>query len=972
MPGPTPPDSTDPAVMAARLAAIVDSSFDAIISKDLDGLVRSWNQAAEAMFGYTAAEMVGTSIRRLIPPERQGEEDEILARLRRGERVGHFETERLTKDGRRLEVSITASPIRDGAGRIVGASKIARDISAAKRREREVGRLSRLYAGLSQVNQAIVMSATRDELFGKVCRVLVEFSGFKMAWIGEHDPARRQLLPVALHGDQEDYLRNITVYTDDRPEGRGPTGTAFREDQPFICNDLVNDSVAWPWRDRMQARGLRASAAFPIHCQGRPWGTLSVYADEPFFFRDREIALLREAAGDLSFAMDNFGREERRRQAEHKVRQELDFSAALINSLPGVIYFYDESGKFLRWNDNFERVTGYTGAELATMHPLDFFGGEDRERVAARIGEVFTRGESSVEAGFRAKDGRVTPYYFTGVRTFFEGRPCLIGVGLDISERRQAEAALRESQERLAVIVENLREGLIVADPAGDFLHWNPAALRMLGFTDLAEGRRRQREFDTIFTLHTLDGQPLPPAEWPLARARRGDTYDQVGLQVRRRDSDWARVFSYSGSRVTHADGRALAFVTLRDITERVRGEQERRRLLEAERAAHRQVDQILASVTDAFVTLDRDWRYLYLNDRAAQIFGRRKEDLLGKHIWTEFPEGVGQPFQRAYERAMRERVEIRFEEYYPPYDKWFENRIYPSAEGISIVFQDISERKQAERALREAHEQLEQKVAQRTEELREALDRAEAADRVKSAFLATMSHELRTPLNSIIGFTGIMLQGLAGPLNAEQTKQLGMVRGSARHLLELINDVLDISKIEAGQFEVHAEPFDLRASLERVAGLVRPMAEKKGLALSVTVAPEIGTLVGDRRRTEQILLNLLNNAVKFTDRGSVSVTAEPVPRLQASPEVTPVPGVAVRIADTGVGIRPEDLPKLFQPFRQVDSGLARVHEGTGLGLAICRRLSAMLGGTISVASERSRGSVFTVTLPLQTPPPTA
>jgi PAS domain S-box-containing protein len=959
-----------PDVMAARLAAIIESSRDAIISKSLDGVVLSWNRGAEAIFGYAAAEMVGQSIRRIIPADRQSEEDEILARLGRGEWVDHFETERLTKDGRLLEVSITASPLRDSRGAIVGASKIARDITTAKRREREIARLSRLYAGLSQVNQAIVMSATRDELLAKVCRVLVEFSGFKLAWIGRHDADARRLVPVAVHGDQTDYVEDLRIYTDDRAEGRGTTGTAFRENRPMVSNDLLNDPAAAPWHEQMRARRLRASAAFPVHFQGGPWGALSVYADEPFVFREREIALLKEAAGDLSFALDNFARDDLRRKAEEKVRQELDFSAALINSLPGVVYFYDDAGRFLRWNDNFERVTGYSAAELATMHPLDFFLGDDKDRVAARIEEVFARGEASVEAGFRSKDGRSTPYYFTGVRTLFGGKPCLVGVGIDISERKRTEAALNESRARFEVVVDNLREGLIIADPAGEYLHWNPAALRMLGFADLAEGRRRQREFNQVFTLATLAGVPLPVSEWPLARARRGDNYERLELRVRRNDSNWEKIISYSGSQVHYADGRALAFVTLRDITERIRSEEERQRLLTAERAAHRQVDQILASVTDAFVMLDRTWCFRYVNDRAAQIFGRSKEVLIGKHIWTEFPAGLGQPFHRACERAMGERVEIQFEEFFSAHGKWFESRIYPSAEGISIVFQDISERKRAEQAVREAREQLEQKVAQRTEDLREALGRAEAADRVKSAFLATMSHELRTPLNSIIGFTGIVLQGLAGPLNAEQTKQLTMVRGSARHLLELINDVLDISKIEAGQLEVQAEPFDLRTSLERAVGLVRPMADRKGLKVSLQIAPELGAIVSDRRRTEQILLNLLNNAVKFTERGSIDVTAVQVPAFRPSPDAPPVPAVELRIADTGIGIKPEDLPKLFQPFRQIDSGLTRVHEGTGLGLAICRRLASMLGGTITATSEWSRGSLFTVTLPLQMSPP--
>ena len=265
---------------------------------------------------------------------------------------------------------------------------------------------------------------------------------------------------------------------------------------------------------------------------------------------------------------------------------------------------------------------------------------------------------------------------------------------------------------------------------------------------------------------------------------------------------------------------------------------------------------------------------------------------------------------------------------------------------------------------LRRHADELEKRVAERTEELilangalLEAKEAAESADRIKSAFLATMSHELRTPLNSIIGFTGILRQELAGPLNDEQRKQLGIVRDSARHLLALINDVLDLSKIEAGQLEVNRAPFDLRAAIEKVAGIVKPLAEKKGLALRVRLAPEIGAGETDSRRVEQILLNLLQNAIKFTERGEVALAAESA-------------GGAIRlsVADTGIGIRPEDMGQLFQPFRQIDSGLSRQHEGTGLGLAICRRLAELLGGAIRAESTWGQGSVFTLTLPAKKP----
>jgi signal transduction histidine kinase len=265
-----------------------------------------------------------------------------------------------------------------------------------------------------------------------------------------------------------------------------------------------------------------------------------------------------------------------------------------------------------------------------------------------------------------------------------------------------------------------------------------------------------------------------------------------------------------------------------------------------------------------------------------------------------------------------------------------------------------IAQVEKREADLQEAHQELEDRVRERTAELAVAKEAAEAADRIKSAFLATMSHELRTPLNSIIGFTGILMQELPGPLNAEQKKQMGMVSGSAEHLLALINDVLDISKIEAGQMKIAAEPFDPAEALRNAVRTARPLAEKKGLALEEAYAGE-ARLTGDRRRFEQVALNLLSNAIKFTEKGSVRASCSAGDG-----------DVAVRVEDTGIGIRPGDMDKIFKPFRQIDTGTSRQYEGTGLGLSICKKLAELMGGAITVESEYGRGSAFTVTLPLE------
>jgi len=274
-----------------------------------------------------------------------------------------------------------------------------------------------------------------------------------------------------------------------------------------------------------------------------------------------------------------------------------------------------------------------------------------------------------------------------------------------------------------------------------------------------------------------------------------------------------------------------------------------------------------------------------------------------------------------------------------------------------SRLHREIDARHQAEERVHRLNTELEDRVRRRTAELAAAMEKARAADHLKSAFLATMSHELRTPLNSIIGFTGILLQGLAGPLNGEQQKQMRMVQASSRHLLALINDVLDISKIEAGQLSLSLVTFDLRDAIEKALKLVAPLAEKKEVDLRLEIAEDVGSVTSDRRRLEQIVLNLLTNAVKFTEKGHVRIVCR-----------SDNDQYLLSVADTGVGIREEDIPGLFQPFHQVDAGLSRKHEGTGLGLSICRKLIVMMGGTIDVESRWGRGTTFTIRFPGRPP----
>jgi signal transduction histidine kinase len=234
-------------------------------------------------------------------------------------------------------------------------------------------------------------------------------------------------------------------------------------------------------------------------------------------------------------------------------------------------------------------------------------------------------------------------------------------------------------------------------------------------------------------------------------------------------------------------------------------------------------------------------------------------------------------------------------------------------------------------------------------------LELAEAS-RMKSAFIANMSHELRTPLNAIIGFTGALLMKLPGPLTTEQDKQLNTIRNSARHLLSLINDILDVAKIEAGKVTLSKEDVRCQDLLAEVADTLRPLAQQKGLALEVEVAPQSIVLHTDRRALTQILINLANNAIKFTEKGKVRIS------LAQRPDGD---GVVTEftVADSGAGIRAEDQAKLFQAFSQLDSTSTRHAEGAGLGLYLCQNLANLIGGSLFFSSDFGHGSTFTLAL---------
>ncbi|HWE36476.1 MAG TPA: PAS domain S-box protein [Isosphaeraceae bacterium] len=654
-----------------------------------------------------------------------------------------------------------------------------------------------------------------------------------------------------------------------------------------------------------------------------------------------------------------------------------------------------------------------------------------------------------------------------------------------VLQRLNAEEALRESEERFRGTFDNAAVGIIHTNHEGRWLRFNRTFCDILGYTpEELLGR-------TFLELTHPDDRA---ANVELFGSLMRGTLSNFSREKRyvRKDGSlvWVEV---TASLQRDAAGRpAYCIAIVQDISERKRLEAERREAKEAAEVAGARVTRILESITDAFYALDRDWRFTYINPRAEMLLRRSRDGLLGKVVWDEFPESVGSTFDRNYHEALATGRAVTLEEYYPPLETWFEVRAYPSSEGLSVYFRDVTERRRAEEALRLANARLDlafrgsniiivelnipdgvfqngqwvwvsagdqvggydrsemgtrfadtmarvhpddrERVAgalhaylsgqteefeaegrilhkdgsylwrlargvavrdaegrairfmmsavditdlKRAEEaMRQAKEAAEAASRAKDEFLANVSHEIRTPMNAILGMTELALDT---PLTAEQRDYLAIVKSSADALLKVINDLLDFAKIEAGKLELDLAHFSLRQTLGETLRALAFRAHRKGLELACRIPPEVpDALVGDAGRLRQVLLNLVGNAIKFTEQGEVVVCVEAgaAPTATGPDPSAPAPRPSqvlhFAISDTGIGIPREKQEKIFHAFEQVDNSTTRRYEGTGLGLSIASRLVALMGGRIEVESEPGRGSTFRVSAEfgLQPDPP--
>ncbi len=969
-----------------RLAGIVESSLDAIITCALDGTILSWNGGAEKLYGYNAPEAIGRSVSLILPPDKEEEYRRMTKPAQRGETV-HFETVKLARDGRRIEVYVTLSPVRDGNGRIIGISNICHDISARRRTERALQETAAL---IDLAHDAVIVRDlqgrillwnegarrtygwTSEQALGHVVHELLrtefprpreelehivaekgEWQGelrhrradgaaivSRSRWVAKRDEKHRLIGFLEINRDETQRERaeaELHAVLDQSPsivyvkdlEGRylfvnRQFERVFRLPAASVVGRRDSDVFPREVAQRAREADRRALASDrPFESEHSvPWGEgTKSFVEVKFALRGPDGAPYAVCGIDLEIS------DRKRAEAELRERDER-LHAALAAAEAGT-WRLDLRTNRLTWDENSMRLFG-ADRQLTLEEALAVIDERDRERIRAALGKCTVEGcVYDEEFSVRLPDGS-TRWLKSKARTYFDraGRPLyMTGAQYDVTAARRQRESLVQSEDRQRMLYENVKGfAFIFIDPQGRVESWNPSAERLLGYTAQdAIGR----PYDFFYTPQDVSaGVPEQHTRAALAQGRT----ESEGFRVRKDGTQlWVNVVMTA---LRDADGRLRGFAKImRDMTEA-------RRTLDALRRSEERFRTLAESSPVGVFQLDLEGNLVYVNERGGKIIGLGVEGSLGAgYKETIHPQDRAQALEIAA-KARRAGEAYTKEHRFLHRDgtvRWVYVQAVPQKDergrvnGYIGTLTDITLRREAE------------------ESLRRALAELERSNTELEQFAYVASHDLQEPLRKISSFAELLQRRYAGRLDADADRFIRYIVEGAGRLRQLIVDLLNYSRLGRGGLAL--SDVDVGQLVDRVLDVLHPRIAESGAVVEHGPLPAV---VGDRGQLEQLFLNLVSNALKFTREGRA-----PRVTISAGRE-----GADWRfcVEDNGIGIAPEFFEKLFVPFKRLHGRLQ--YPGTGIGLAICRRVVERHGGRIWIESAAGGGARFCFTLP--------
>ncbi|MGL5193599.1 MAG: PAS domain-containing sensor histidine kinase, partial [Chroococcales cyanobacterium] len=931
----------------ARLRRLSAATFEGIIIH-IRGKIIDVNQALVKMSGYSEEELIGKNAFDFLT---KSSKKFTLKRIDLGDETP-YEVEVLKKDGTICAVEIQGKEILNSVegGRVAAV----RDISDRKRSQE----LEKLLIATVTENQR-TLATLMSNLPGMVYRSKND-RNWTMEFVSDGCIALTGYNPEELIGNRQVSFCKI-IHPDDQDKLWAKVQSSLQNQQPFEFAYRIitrTGETKWVWE---QGRGI-----FSV--------TGELFALEGYLTDITERTKSLEAL--------------RHSEARYRTISELasDFVYSMILN--------DDGEPIPEWvTESFKRITGYTLEEInqkggwhRVIHPEDLpkyrqferemvgeYGAVWEYRIFTKSGEICWLRDSARTVDYPGEDPKKK----------------VLGSVQDISDRKRSEfqmlhamSLLSKSEAKNRALLNAMPDLMFRFDRKQTILDFKPVkGIDFGNLTGQLVGKKLSDLLSEEIVAYCIDALEKTLASHEIEIFE----YD---LKINE------EVFSYESRVVASGDKEALAIV--RDITARKRSSEEKLQLIASLQESEEKYRSVVNTVQEVIFQTDPNGCWTFLNPAWTEISGYSIEESLGTPFLNYIHADNYPETQQKFQKLVQGQIDFcRHEVCYLTKTgdlRWMDVsarlRLSPDGTmlGLAGTLNDISDRK---------------KVSQ---QLQEAKAAAEAANRAKSAFLANMSHELRTPLNAIIGYSEILLEESEDLGSEEFIPDLQKIQVAGRHLLSLINDILDISKIEAGKMELYLETFELPTLLDNVIATAKPLIQKNNNRLESICPPDIGTLYADLTKIRQVLLNLLSNAAKFTTQGTItfevsrdlmwipqtplnsslgksesedpmgtdSILATPASPVNGDPLGPPFPCIVFRVTDTGIGMSPEQMNQIFNAFTQADPSTTRKYGGTGLGLAISQRFCEMMGGEISVSSQVGVGSTFTVrlrTLPVQPHP---